>query len=54
MLKQLRDWTDELVAELVAEDPQAAKIYASFDAYREKAKRWSAISEQAFLNTRDL
>jgi TRAP-type mannitol/chloroaromatic compound transport system substrate-binding protein len=54
VLKQLRDWTNELVAELVAEDPQAAKIYASFDAYRDKAKRWSAISEQAFLNTRDL
>jgi TRAP-type mannitol/chloroaromatic compound transport system substrate-binding protein len=54
VLKQLRVWTDELVNELVAADPQAAKIYASFDAYRQKAKRWSAISEQAFFNTRDL
>jgi TRAP-type mannitol/chloroaromatic compound transport system substrate-binding protein len=54
VLVKLRDITEELIAELVAEDPQAAKIYASFDAYRKKAQRWSALSEQAFLNTRDL
>ena len=54
VLKQLRVWTDELVAELVAKDPEAAKIFASFDAYRVKAQRWSELSEQAFLNTRAL
>jgi TRAP-type mannitol/chloroaromatic compound transport system substrate-binding protein len=53
VLAELNGMTEELVAELVAEDPMAAKIYASFDAYRSKAKRWSAISEQAFLNARD-
>jgi len=54
VLIKLRAITDELIAELIAEDPQSAKIYASFNAYREKAQRWSALSEQAFLNTRDL
>jgi TRAP-type mannitol/chloroaromatic compound transport system substrate-binding protein len=54
VLDQMRIWTNELVEELVARDPQAAKIYASFSAYKEKAVRWSAISEQAFLNTRSL
>ena len=54
--------TYELMAEtttmespgVVAADPQAAKIYASFDAYRRKAQRWSQISEQAFLETRGI
>jgi TRAP-type mannitol/chloroaromatic compound transport system substrate-binding protein len=54
VLLELRAISEELVAELVAEDPRAAKIHASFSAYKEKAQRWSAISEQAFLNTRDL
>jgi TRAP-type mannitol/chloroaromatic compound transport system substrate-binding protein len=54
VLVELRKLTDALIAELIAEDPQAAKIYASFNTYRGKAKRWSAMSEQAFLNTRDL
>jgi len=54
VLVELRKLTDALIAELIAEDPQAAKIYASFNTYRGKAKRWTAMSEQAFLNTRDL
>jgi TRAP-type mannitol/chloroaromatic compound transport system substrate-binding protein len=52
VIEQMRAWTNELVDELVARDPQAAKIYASFSDYKRKAVRWSAISEQAFLNTR--
>ncbi len=54
VLIELRELTDQLVDELVERDPQAAKIYASFSAYREKAKAWSAISEQAYLQARDL
>jgi TRAP-type mannitol/chloroaromatic compound transport system substrate-binding protein len=52
VLAVLREYTDELLAELIARDPAAAKIYASFSAYKEKAARWSALSEQAFLNAR--
>jgi TRAP-type mannitol/chloroaromatic compound transport system substrate-binding protein len=54
VLRQLRMITDEVVAELVAEDPNAAKIYASFAAYRDTVSKWTAISEQAMLNTRTL
>jgi len=54
VLVELRRLTDELVNELVERDPKAAKIHASFAAYRDKAKAWSAISEQAYLQTRDL
>jgi TRAP-type mannitol/chloroaromatic compound transport system substrate-binding protein len=53
VLQQLRELTDELLSEMVARDERAAKIYASFSAYKKQAERWSAISEQAFLNTRD-
>ena len=52
VLATLREYTDELMAELIARDPAAAKIHASFSAYKKKAARWSALSEQAFLNAR--
>jgi TRAP-type mannitol/chloroaromatic compound transport system substrate-binding protein len=54
VLQQLKAVTDELVAELVARDPRAKKIYESFSAHSKRAARWSAISEQAYLNTRTL
>ena len=52
VLKQLRDITDQVVAELVAKDEHAAHIYQSFSAYRETVAAWTAISEHAMLNTR--
>jgi TRAP-type mannitol/chloroaromatic compound transport system substrate-binding protein len=39
---------------MVAGDPNAAKIYESFETYRKRTAKWTAISEQAMLNTRDL
>jgi TRAP-type mannitol/chloroaromatic compound transport system substrate-binding protein len=53
VLRQLRVYTEEIMAELVASDPRAAKIYASFSAYKIKAERWTKISEKAFLETRE-
>jgi TRAP-type mannitol/chloroaromatic compound transport system substrate-binding protein len=53
VLTTLRSYTNEIIAELVASDPAIAKIHASFSAYKQKAARWSAISEQAYLNSRD-
>ncbi len=52
VLDELRRYVDEIIAELVARDPRAAKIDASFQAYKAKAARWTEISEKAFLNTR--
>jgi TRAP-type mannitol/chloroaromatic compound transport system substrate-binding protein len=54
VLRQLRDITDEVVNELVARDPQAARINESFATYRKSVSDWTAISEQAMLNTRAL
>jgi TRAP-type mannitol/chloroaromatic compound transport system substrate-binding protein len=53
VLATLRSYMDEIVAELVASDPEIAKIHASYSTYKQKAARWSAISEQAYLNSRD-
>jgi TRAP-type mannitol/chloroaromatic compound transport system substrate-binding protein len=52
VLATLRVYADELIAELVERDAAAAKIYKSFSAYKSKAVRWTALSEQAFLNAR--
>jgi TRAP-type mannitol/chloroaromatic compound transport system substrate-binding protein len=52
VLTELRALTDQVIAELVAGDPVAAKVYASWSAYRDRAQDWTALSEQAMLNTR--
>ena len=54
VLRELRRYTEEVLAEMVVENPDVAKIYESFSGYRQRAVRWSAISEQAFLKTRNL
>ncbi len=54
VLKQLKKYTDELVAELIDRDVAAKRIYESFSAYKKKAERWSALSEQAYLNSREI
>ena len=54
VLIELRRLSDEVVLDMVNSDPAAEKIYASFDAYRKRTAQWTAISEQAMLNVRDL
>lgn len=48
VLDQLRIYTEEVIAEIVATDPIAAKVYASYDAYRKKAAAWSVWTEKLF------
>ena len=52
VLQNLKSITDDVVAEWVARDAAAAKIYESFDAFRQISERNQQISEQAFLETR--
>ena len=54
VLRQLRAYTREIMAELSARDPRAARIYESFSAYRKRAEQWTRISETAYLNSREL
>jgi len=54
VLLELRRLSDEVVQEIVERDAASAKIYESFEAYRERVAKWTAISEHAMLNVRDL
>jgi len=48
VLNQLRTYTDEVLAELVAENKDCRKIYESFDKFRRKISQWSTISEKNY------
>ncbi len=48
VLDQLRIHTEEVIAEIVAKDPVAAKVYKSYDAYRKRAAAWSVWTEKLF------
>ena len=52
VISELRGYVDEIIAELVERDEQAAKINASFQEWRAKLQRWTALSEKAYLDTR--
>ena len=52
VLAHLRGISEEVVAELVENDPAIAKIHASWDAFRKKTAMNSHITEQAFMSTR--
>ena len=52
MLEHLKTITNEVVAEMVENDPAVARIYESFNAFREKSELNQRITEQAFLETR--
>ncbi len=52
VIDYLRTISDEVIRELVDRDPAAAKIFASFDAFRRASTPNQRISELAFLQTR--
>ena len=54
VLRALREISDALIEELAAGDPMVARIRNSFATYKDSVAGWSAISEQAFMNTREL
>jgi TRAP-type mannitol/chloroaromatic compound transport system substrate-binding protein len=54
VLKKLKALSEEVVAEIVAGDPMARKIYDSFSRFRKQVSAWSEISTQAFLRARSL
>ena len=54
VMRQLRQLTREVIEELVASDPVAARIYESFSNFRNTVGAWTEISEQALLDVRAL
>ncbi len=54
VLMRLRELSEDVVAETVAGNPLAEKIYASFLEFRRNVASYHAISEQAYINARTL
>ncbi len=51
VLRQLRQYTEEAVAEEIAGDPFSQKVYASYNAFRNRAGNWSKLTEKVFYNS---
>ncbi len=53
VLAELREQTETMFQELIARDPQSAKIYTSFSQFRRQVMEWHVISEQAIMAIRN-
>lgn len=51
VLTQLREYTKEILEEIVAADPFSKKVYASYLDFRNKAVKWSELTEKVFYNS---
>ena len=54
VLKVLRDSSEAYLKEQAAADPMFAKVYANWSKFRKDVSAYHKISEQAYINTRDL
>jgi TRAP-type mannitol/chloroaromatic compound transport system substrate-binding protein len=54
VLRALYQASEEVMQELVASDPLAAKVYASYKAFYDDVRAYHHISEQAYINARDV
>ena len=54
VLKALKKAADEYMQELVAEDEMTKKVYKSWKTFADGAKNYHHVSEQAYINARDL
>jgi TRAP-type mannitol/chloroaromatic compound transport system substrate-binding protein len=52
VLQALYRGSEEAMAKLVASDPMAAKVYASYRAFLEDVRAYHEISEQGYINAR--
>lgn len=50
VLDQLRLYTDEVISDLIENDPKSKKVFESFNAFRKKAFNWAQLSEKAFYD----
>lgn len=51
---KLRTISDEVVAEEATKDEITKKVYDSFIKFRDQVQKWTAVSEQAYINGRSL
>lgn len=50
VLDQLRIYTKEVIAEAVGDDALSKKVYASYQAFEKRARKWSELTEKAYYN----
>lgn len=50
VLAQLRAYTTEIIAEIIAKDPVAKRVYDSFEAHRGQASAWAQLTEKVFYD----
>ena len=54
VLLKLKQVSEEVIKEMVANDPLAKKVYESYSSFEAGVKDYHHISEQAYINARDL
>lgn len=54
VLIKLHALSNEVVQEIVGKDAFSQKVYASYNGFQTQAKRWSDISEYAYMRARNL
>ncbi len=54
VLRKLQESAHQVYAEMAASDPMTAKVYASFRTFLDDVEAYHRISEQAYINTRNL
>jgi len=52
VLNKLQNLSDDVISEVAQADAMAQKVFKSFKAYRNQVKKWSDISELAYLTSR--
>jgi len=52
VLSTLRNLSDEVISEIATTDKLTRKVFKSFKSYRDQVKKWSDISELAYLKSR--
>ncbi len=54
VIKNLKELSDEVVADVAGKDELSKRVFESFSQFREQVVAWSDISERAYLNARSL
>lgn len=52
VMTALRKTSDEVIQDLIADDPFSKKVFDSFDAYRQEVSKYTKLSDGAYLGTR--
>lgn len=52
VIDKLRELTEEVLAEVAAESPEAQRVFESYKSFQEEVQAWSEISEYAYYKAR--